>query len=712
MKRFIVPCLLVLGGLVASCTETDAIAPRSILEGTFDLTRVDTFVFVTSTDRDELRVLELKEDAEERDFVRAPNLLRPLSIPVLDRPQALARDVSYDRDTSASEEEDTTGAEALGPYVYARSNGSEKISVVGATSNTLRAMTTLTAAGPVTAFAGRGPTNSDNTSALYFATQESTGGRLWRVVLAGPDTLRAETPLNIVELTGAGGASLVPAGEAVTSLLVLPQAQGADRVAFSTRGAAGLTGQTFLLNVQATATTATATATPLAFSGPVLQLATHGALNVAQNVRDDPYYELPAGKYVFGVLDPAACSALPQCTGVLAVDLTTGQVALDRTGTRMLPIRNLGAGLPMGLTLAANVDVRLQSGTVASVRNVPLLGIVPLSDGYILFFNVLASVPYTDPEDPDKDDLKQVVVDLRTFDVDPLAPSDKTSLKNGVTYLPVGGGSSPVSSSIVLRDPDRVLDPADPDSNVPWVTHGVTTNTTYELVYEGVLPNLDNQPRALDQPTRFQVPEAPAANVQVGDRIVLLTAAQGTACTADLEVSAVEPPAEGKVTLVTNTAIPEACASYPVFQVRARAAKPYVLYSAEGYLGRMGQGESYERYGPYFFHPDSFDPWEERNSEGLSLAVRFRIISQEPGQARGDRFLVTTLSRYQPFSTTIDTTLLGFGAYRVPGPVVQADVSNTDFAYIAYPSANGILQVNLETISADVPTAGGIRFFE
>ncbi len=711
MKRFIVPCLLVLGGLVASCTETDDLAPRSILEGTFDLTRVDTFVFVTSTDRDELRVLELKEDAEERDFVRAPNLLRPLSIPVLDRPQALARDVSYDKDTAVSAEEDTTGTEVLGPYVYARSNGSEEISVVGATPNTLRALTTLSAAGPVTAFAGRGPTNSEASSALYFATQESTGGRLWRVVLPGPDALNGETPLNIVELKGANGESLVPATESVTSLLVLPQAQGADRIAFSTRGAAGLTGQTFVLTVQATATTASATATPLAFGGPVLQMATHGALNVAQNVRNDPYYELPAGKYLFGILDPAACSAQPQCTGVLAVDLTTGQVALDRTGTRMLPIRNLGTGLPMGLTLAPNVDVRLQAGTVASVRNVPLLGIVPLSDGYILFFNVLASVPYTDPEDPDNDDLKQVVVDLRTFDVDILAASDKTSLKNGVAYLPVRGGSS-TGTSIVLRDPDQVLDPADPDSNIPWVTNGVTTNTTYELVYEGVLPNLDDQPRDLAQPSRFRVAQASAANVQVGDRIVLLTAAQGTACPDDLEVSAMEPPAEGYVTLVTNTAIPPACAGHPAFQVRARASKPYVLYGIEGYLGRMGQGESYERYGSYFFHPDTFDPWEERNSEGLSLAVRFRIISQEPGQARGDRFLVTTLSRYQPFSTTIDTALLGFGAYRVPGSVVQADVSNTDFAYIAYPSANGILQVNLETITADIPTSGGIRFFE
>jgi hypothetical protein len=711
VKRFIVPCLLVLGGLVASCTETDDLAPRSILEGTFDLTRVGSLVFVTSTDRDELRVLELHEDEVERDFLRAPNPLRPLSIPVLDRPQALARDVSYDRDTPDSEE-DTTGREVLGPYVYARSNGSARISVVGATPGTLREMTALSAEGPVTAFAGRGPTNTENQSVLYFATQEATGGRLWRVALVGPDSLNDETPLNIVELKGAGGEPLVPAGESVTSLLVMPQSQGADRLIFSTRGVAGLTGQSFLLTLQVTAAAATATATPLAFGGPVLQLATHGALNVTQDVPNDPVYELPAGKYVFGILDPAACSAQPQCTGVLAVDLDTRQVALDVSGTRMLPIRSLGTGLPMGLTLAPNVDVRLQSGTTANVRNVPLLGIVPLSDGYILFFSVL-DYRLIDPDsaDAEKKDDRKVVVDLRPFDVDIAAASEKTALKNGVTYLPAAGGSSTVSS-IVLRDPNNVLDPADPDSNIPWVTNGVTPNTTYELVYEGVLPNLDNLTRDPPLPDRFRVLEAPAANVQVGDVIVLLSAAQGTACSTDLVVSAVEPPAGGYVTLVTGTAIPPECAGYPVFQVRAKAAKPYVLYGSEGFLGRLGQGDSYERFAPYFFHPETFDPWEERNSEGLSLAVRFRIIGQEPGQARGDRFLVTTLSRYQPFATTIDTVVLGAGAYRVPGAVVQADVNNTDFAYIAYPSANGILQVNLEAITADVPTAGGIRFFE
>jgi hypothetical protein len=705
VKRFILPCLLVLGGLVASCTETDDIAPPAILEGTFDLTRVDSFVFVTSTDRDELRVLELKEDAEERDFIRAPNLLRPLSIPVLDRPQALARDISYDRDTTASAEEDNTGTEVLGPYVYARSNGSEKISVVGATPNTLRALTTLTAAGPVTAFAGRGPTNSDNTSALYFATQEATGGRLWRVALAGPDSLNAETPLNILELTGGGGASLVPAGEAVTSLLVLPQAQGADRIVFSTRGAAGLTGQTFLLDIQATATSATATATPLTFGGPVRQLATHGALTVAQGqATPDDDYVLPAGRFVFGILDPAACSAEPECTGVLAVDLTTRQVALDRTGTRMLPIRDLGAGLPMGLTLAPNVDVNLQTGTTRTVRNVPLLGIVPLSDGYILFFNVLSSV-----DDPSNSALKRVVVDLRTFDVITQTATDDT-LVDSSAILVKASGETANAGSIDVRAPP--LDPSDPKSpRKPWRTEGATRDETYELVYEGVLPGVDGLAREVEEPARFTVPEASAANVQVGDRIVLLTAAQGTACPNDLEVSAVEPPAGGNVTLVTNTAITPACVGYPVFQVRASGGRPYVLYGPEGFLKRMGQNDSYEKFAPYFFHPEALDPQVELNSEGLPLAVRFKIIGNER-LTRGDRILVTTLSRYQPFSTTIDTTQLGFGAYRVPGAVVQADVSNLDFAYIAYPSANGILQVNLETITADIPTSSGIRAFE
>jgi hypothetical protein len=700
VKRFIVSCLLVLGGLLASCTETDDPAPRSILEGTFDLTQVDKLVFVTSTDRDELRVLELAEDAEARDFLRAPNPLQPLAIPVLDRPQALARDVSYDKDTPDSEE-DTTGREVLGPYVYARSNGSEEISVVGATPGSLRELRTLSAEGPVTAFAGRGPTNSDNNSVLYFATQEATGGRLWRVVLVGPDSLNDETPLDILELKGAGGESLVPAGEAVTSLLVLSQSQGADRIVFSTRGTAGLTGQTFLLNVQG----AMATATPLAFGGPVLRLATHAKVVVAAQ-ENQPEFTLPAGQLIFGVLDAASCSAQLGCTGVLAVDSTTRQVAQDISERPMLPIQGLGFGLPMGLTLASNVEIRLQEGSTPVSRLVPLLGIVPLSNGEILFFNVLKVVP-VEPNNAENKSRK-VIVDPRTFDVD-TEWADKPEIQRAlpVTYLPVEGGSEQVTNLIIVEA----------------TTNGVTRNETYELVYQGVLPGLESVPREEErEPMRFKVPASAAANVQVGDLLILQQGPRGTACTESSTVTTIEPPVGEVVTLVT-TSTPGACVDYSHFEVRAggdtSAGKPLVLSSTEGFLGRLGQGERWERQGPFFFHPEpnTQNPTGSLNQpdpdgNGQAVAVRFHISALKQGTKRGDRYLVTTLSRYQPFATTIDTTQLGLGAYRVPGAVVQAEVGNIDYAYIAYPSANGILQVNLETITADVPTAGGLRSFE
>ena len=162
---------------------------------------VDNLLFITSTDRDELRVLSLDEDATKRRFVRAPNPLEPLAIPVLPRPQALARDVRY-----------VDGQERAGSYVYARSNGSTEISIVAAGLEQLREARRLdtrqlTASqsdpenrslGPVTAFAALAPDPAveGSPSTLYYTTQESSGPRLWRARLsASPEPCGPARPL-------------------------------------------------------------------------------------------------------------------------------------------------------------------------------------------------------------------------------------------------------------------------------------------------------------------------------------------------------------------------------------------------------------------------------------------------------------------------------------------------------------------------------------
>jgi hypothetical protein len=56
----------------------------------------------------------------------------------------------------------------------------------------------------------------------------------------------------------------------------------------------------------------------------------------------------------------------------------------------------------------------------------------------------------------------------------------------------------------------------------------------------------------------------------------------------------------------------------------------------------------------------------------------------------------------------VDTSVGDLFFFRLPGPVVQATVDNDDFAYIVYPSANGVLEVDLSSITAGVLNSRGL----
>ncbi|HEX8825207.1 MAG TPA: hypothetical protein VF794_35150, partial [Archangium sp.] len=395
MKRFIVSLVVVVGALLAACTEEQQSLPTAGLSGTFDLVlvagkqlsdseREPELLFVTSADRDELRVLELTDDATRRGYIRAPNPLSPLSVPVLPRPQALTRDMRYDLGG--------TGTEVGGSYLYARSNGSASISVVASDRAFLREVVRLNdptapgagrelprqlllSTGPVTAFAARGA--EDGSSTLYYATREVTGARLWEV--------RVPAPQAIIDGTGrVEGAALsvaLPENIVVSSLIVLPQA---GQLAVATRAPVGTAGKSYKVDLLGN------TLTELNFGGSqALQLATHE--RVMGTKKDEQGQEVPdmkreAGALIFGILDPSSCGGVrfPCPSGVLAVDTTTGattEVAKDVTGFPMLPIGS-GSGVPMGLTLSTNTNLALPG-------RLPLVGIVPLSSGEILLFDAL-----------------------------------------------------------------------------------------------------------------------------------------------------------------------------------------------------------------------------------------------------------------------------------------------------------------------------------
>jgi hypothetical protein len=643
VKHVIASLMVVVGALLAACTEEAQPLPVAGLSGTYDLVLVKDLLFVTSSDRDELRVLELKEKQEERGYIRAPNPLEPLSIPVLPRPQALTRDVLYT----------VEGDQDAGPYLYVRSNGSTEISVVAAgreylrelrrlATNQLSASLPTPSTGPVTAFAARGP-GEEGVSTLYYATQEATGARLWLVRLPGPEALTPDTPLVAESLDVA-----LPPNVAVSSLLVLPQA---GQLAVATRGAAGALGKSYKVNLTAK------TLQELNFGGAqVLQLETHGKTQY-QVDEESPLTTVEAGARIFGILDPSSCGVESQCTGVLAVNSDTGMVAQDITGRPMLPIGS-GSALPMGLSLSTDTKLQGVSGRLA------LLGIVPLSNGQILFFDGLS---------------------LQPFDLDPAATS------YSVAFVNTRGESQASEGTLSVK-----------------VTEGMTRTEAYALVFQGILPEMDFLPRGTEEgKPDFVVSAAPVSGqgqlVQPGDLIVLLPeGGGGQPCGTDLVVSTVQPTSDAdKFTLSTNTLIPEACAGYTRFQVRAAGSQPLVLSSStEAYLGRLGAGDTYLRTGSYFFHPKKDDT--DTTEEDVSITVS-RL---EQNLLRGERYVVSTLSHYFPYVFTVDTAIdAALRFFQLPGSVVQAQMGSTDYAYIAYPSADGVLEVNLALVVGGVPNS-------
>ncbi len=659
MKRLILALALGAAGLL-SCSEAETFTTAAGISGAYDLTLVNRLVFVTSSDTDELRVLDL--DANPRDYVRAPNPLEPLAIPVLDRPLALARDVAYD----------VNGQEVVGQYVYVRSAGSQEISVVGAAPELLRQVRRLVAPGIVTALAGRGPLTEGEPSQLFFATQAAEGARVWRQELARPDVLESTTPPAPVLV-----AQLQP-GETAQALLVLP----ANQLAIATRSAAGRGGRTFRVDV-----TAPDQVTELRFGAPVRQLYTHPRVTILAGRESRPELRLEAGTRVYGILDEAACGGRSGCSGVLAVDSATGQVSRElialrderdannqpiisgyREGVQMTPI-TVGAALPTGMTIAPNAQLLVVQGGARVIDLFPLLGILPASDGRITLFDA---------------------VELRHFDFDPAAAAAAIELRNAAEQP---------------KDPNntgRTLLTAE-------VVNGATQTDVYRLFYQARLQGLSGLGRAAGTSTPFEVPrvEAERASLQPGDILVL--EGDGGACATELSVGQVVPGTTS-TTLVPSTPIPPECADLPRFSVLAGGAQPFVVFSAtRGVLGRMGTGQPFTVAGPYFRHPD------EQVGLPSPVQVRLTLSELDPRLARDDRYVVATNGAFVPFIAEVNRvdSTLGLGEYRLPASVVFTKAQDgTDFAYFAYPSADGILQMNLEQTYFDQLNDVGLRTFQ
>ncbi|MDY7230872.1 hypothetical protein [Hyalangium rubrum] len=685
MKRIILS--LALGvALLGACSDSQTFQTAAGLSGTYDLTIVGSYVFVTSTDRDELRVLDL--GADPRDFVRAPNPLEPLAIPVLDRPTYLARDVAYDAE----------GKEVYGPYIYARSDGAREISIVAAAPEYLREANRVSAQvkaqtgrGFVTAFAARGPQDGRAESILYYATQSATEVTLYRQLVRGPDAITKGSPL-----PDAAQEVLSLPGETVAALLVLPPSAefGPEPLVLATRGIQGTAGRTFRMDAANPAQPAVS----LAFSAPVRLLATHSQVadtyfganpdNTVDDATDAREVEaacgvdttlpvkrtLRAGEYVFGVLDESACGGGTGCTGVLAVESSTGAVAIDSTNNPMLPIR-AGGGLPTGMALVAQSQVQIRCKEVRQVQQRPLVAIVPTSSGQITIFDATK---------------------LRPFDFNTEGP-----LRSGSAVVDAAGTAKTLTRSV-----DAYVEVA--------LANGASRNDTFRIVYQGPLPpprdRITNRAESCsDTGCAFKVGSETEARFLLIDDLITL---EGGTATCELPVVSKTLNAETPPQVVLGTGpVPENCADFQRFSLRAgpTTPTPFAVYSdTTGFETRMALGETVTLAGDYLFHPPDFNPALPPFRAQIKLA-NVEDTAAAP-LLRGDQYSVSTTSSFEPhiFEVEISSLAGGLSDFRLPGPVAHTRVGGTDFAYIAYPSADAILQMNLPSMEDNTPNLQGL----
>lgn len=661
MKRALLAALA-LAVVAVGCNQTTS-RPAARLSGTYSLALANDFLFVTSADRSELRVLDLTKTPT--DFVRAPNPLEPLAIPVVDYPDAIARDLKWGE----------AGAEFVGTYVYAWGQGGHEISAVATDRGLLKEIRRINVGLPLTAVAARA-SDDGQTSSLYVATYEGQGaglGTVRRYVLPGADALAsAEPPPPTVVATFAGSAvnalAVLPQdGQIIVSLRETPTTLG-DVLWIDANTGATLGSLRFPANLAnpldcAAITSGAQFSSPLAggtaegsradcgFSAPTRQL-------WIDAVRDssDPRVR------VWGMLDEESCGRQEYCTGLEAVELPlqgeagAPKIVLDKLGLPMPTLRP-SSGLLTSFSLAPNAAISVPG---FGVTTFPLLGFATTGSGSIFVFDA--------------------------------RPPEVFNLS--------AGPNAPTNSSQRLSGGELSGGPVD-----MFTGFGAARNERISIVYGGVLSSV----RAWDGGI---FPEQPVASLlQAGDRISFANCS--TDGTGELLVTGSPDAGFGA------SGSPSGCdAGVALFAFRAAetSAQPFVVSgSVTGLMGRVGPGQTFQfpaadfnqRLSRYFFHTESalLAPANAPNPDGGALKplpdeqLRFELVAPPADVQVGDRYIIDTSAGYQPLNVPVDPLVLGaYPNHYVPTAVVRSPTQNR--LYLAYPSASDVLEIDVTNYSS------------
>jgi hypothetical protein len=727
--------------IVVSCSQA-TVASSAGLVGAHDLALVGDRLFVTSTDRDELKVLNLTpstRSAGEREFMRAPNPLESLSVPVLSRPSTLAHDVHYADLAPAGGGIVPLGREVSGPWVYAMRAGGAEFSVVAAGRDQLfevklddekhtplRVPTTE----PVTALAawsnagqacGLAAPFCAGTlecvegicmapkafSRVFFATSNGEDTTLRSIDL--PDRLSELKALEVKQLTNQALVGTF-AGEVVIDIQVVPgipgqticSDPGKQCLILATRSGQGRAGRALIYDLQ------TREQLDLGFPAPVRQLAVHaGAFG--------PTGYLAPGRRIWGVLSEETCGG-PDCSGLIAVDSITAQVVLDVRDTvqscptdggvsaydcsphsecgafngdglrschfeaPMLPIL-VGGSLPTGLALASGGQLLLPPPLSSGLAPTPLavLGVASTSNGSLLFFDAANNSQI------DTDSAGPFATSVNLFKPGAiLQPMCRTGAVGADGARACELSETPCAS---LADDCYIPGPLiDANGNGITLVDGAWGTENIEVVVNGLIPGLvggqtfDSDGDAF--PTGF------SARAQLGDTIIAATPSG---------------PCRIPVTSITADAVHSSafatCSGRTSFAVRAGDSNPYVLTATiHGFLGRSGPDQTFNGYTNYVVRYVDYDPYRP--------TIRLTFGPRHQGIGEDYVWEISVASHFAPFLSQISvevgclTSLAGSVAFDTERQRV----------FVAYPSAPGIMDFNPNSAARGVTSANALCY--
>jgi len=514
-------------------------------------------IYVASTDSDELRVLELDAGHGVAGFAPAPNPIYVLSIPVVPQPFALVAD--------------TDGSGTAGAYLFALSAVAGRVGVVLA--STKQEVTEVSLPGTPLSLAARTDPDGSGGATVYVGLALDSGQ-------GAVATLHVPSPAQLQTAT-LGVQVSFPLGEAAPASLALSPdgttlAIG-DRSAPSAPGSptrAG--GGVILLSLGADG----GALTRVDVGGPVGRLAYSPAAQAHAEAgsgldggpscvgpggteitpQPDSTEAIPAGRYLYALIDGSGCALGHRCGGVRV--LRDGALLESSPGVPAEPAPIPGAGTDLAVAASTPQANVVLGGTC---QRPPLVVAVPSTNGYVYFVNG---------------------IDGQLFDAQPAAAQ-----VGDITYSNPDGGAG------------RAPEGSGPSNVV--VQEGGLDSQDVVVAYQGLLPVLGGRQAVVSAASGGASElqdvgvDFAGLGVEVGDSVELSGGCDGGDVAAP--VTAVAPGALGLGGAVDPACFPPGGTA--TYRVRvATPADPYLVAgSIAGYLGRTHAGGSFASTVPYYW---------------------------------------------------------------------------------------------------------------